>query len=560
MPSREKHRLGRRFWLVCWAIAPLALAQQAPTNIKTSDWWKHMTVLAADDMQGRDTGSPGLRKAEAYVVDQLNKAGLQPGGSTGYYQPIPLQAWHLVEQKSRVELVQNGKSILLAPGTDYVLNLRLHLAPRVDAPLVFAGYGLSVPESNYDDLAGLDLRGKVAVIVNGSPASIPPALASHYQTAAERWKALRKAGALGMITIRNPLSADTPWSRIALNRLRPGLRLIGKQFDQTEGEQLALLFNPDRADELLRASGHNFRELAGMARDRKPIPHFPLAVSIRARIVLQRTKLQSANIVAKLQGNDPKLKNEYVVLSAHIDHLGVGAPILGDRIYNGALDNAAGCAVLLDIASQLEKDSRSLRRSLLFVFFTGEEKGLLGSKYFTARSPIDLNSIVGDINVDMFLPIVSVRRLTVYGLEESSLGDMAREVAQSAEISLQPDPQPQHNSFIRSDQYSFVLHGIPALMIKVAPTTPEEEGLYRRWMTTRYHSPTDDLNQPINQIAARTYEDIIRELALKVASDPERPHWKPDSFYRRISEDGSGLGQGNRVDRKLAALVPTASR
>ena len=336
-------------------------------------WWDHIKVLAADNMEGRDTGSPGLKKAEAYVVAQLKAAGLQPAGVKGYYQPVKFESRQLVEKNSSAALVRDGKSEALTLGEDVIFSTRVDLAPSVEAPLVFVGNGLSVPEKDFDDLAGLDLKGKVAVLITGSPSQIPSALASHHQTAAERWKAFRAAGAVGIISIPNPASMDVPWARSALNRLHPSMELAGAEFDETSGEKLALVFNPAHADKLFAGSGHSFAELAALAKDRQPLPHFPLAVAMRAKAKLKKKTVVSSNMVASLPGSDPQLKNEYVVLSAHIDHVGIGEPVNGDRIYNGAMDNAAGVAVLLDVAASLKKYPEKLKRSLLFVFVTGDE-------------------------------------------------------------------------------------------------------------------------------------------------------------------------------------------
>ena len=233
----------------------------------------------------------------------------------------------------------------------------------------------------------------------------------------------------------------------------------------------------------------------------------------------------------------PNLKNEYVVLSAHIDHLGIGEPINGDSIYNGAMDNASGSALLLDVAASLKKSPEKLKRSVLFVFVTGEEKGLLGSKYFAAHPTVDPKSMVADINVDMFLPIVPLKILTVYGLAESDLGDMARQVAQSHGITVQPDLEPQRNIFIRSDQYNFIRHGIPALAMGVGavPGSPEQK-ILKDWLTQRYHAPSDDLNQPVDLASAALYEEVVRGLMIAVAQSPQRPQWKQDSFFRRYAQ------------------------
>jgi Zn-dependent M28 family amino/carboxypeptidase len=410
-------------------------------------------------------------------------------------------------------------------------------APEVEAPLVFVGYGLKVPEKNYDDFAGVDIRGKIIVIFSGSPSEIPGALASHYQTAAERWKVLRAAGALGIVSLINPTSMDIPWSRIALNRAHPSMDLDYPEFNETEGAKLAAIVNPASAGKFFADSGHTFEEIAALGKDRKPLPHFPLAVSLAAKTKVEVTNVESANLVAKLPGSDPALKDEYVVLSAHLDHIGIGEPINGDRIYNGAMDDGSGSALILDMAASFKKNPEKLRRSTLLVLATGEEKGLLGSKYFAAHPTVAPKSIAADVNVDMFLPIVPLKLLTVLGLEDSDLGDRVREIAQSLGVKVQPDPEPLRNLFIRSDQYNFIRHGVPSVIMSIGaePGSPEQK-IFKDWLTQRYHAPSDDVNQPVDLAAAAKYEEIVRTLLINVANDGHRPQWKPDSFFRRYAQ------------------------
>jgi len=516
-------------------------AEAAKLRFDGASWWNYVKVLASDDMEGRETGSASLRRAEAYIVEQLQADGLEPAGASGFYQLIKFESRQVVESGSSLALVKGRQVEPLSFSDDAFFSTRVDLAPSVEAPLVFAGYGLSVPEKNYDDLVGLDLKGKVAVIISGAPADIPGALASHYQSAAERWKALRKAGAVGTVVILNPAAMDIPWERISVNRTHPSMSLSGAEFDETAGEKLAVIFNPSRAEKLFEGSGHKLQEILDLAKARKPLPRFPLALSIRAKAEVTRKVLESSNVIAKFPGTDSKLQNEYVVLSAHVDHIGVGEPINGDRIYNGAMDNAAGSAVLLDVAASLRKATDKPRRSVLFVFLTGEEKGLLGSRYFTAYPTVKPSSMIADINIDMFLPIVPLKVLTIYGLAESSLGDLAKETAQSLGVRSQPDPEPQRNAFIRSDQYNFIRKGIPALAMGVGfdPGSPQQQ-VFKDWLTHRYHAPSDDLNQPVDLGAAAKYEDMIRTLMLRVADSPQRPEWNPNSFFRRYAGMGAG--------------------
>jgi Zn-dependent M28 family amino/carboxypeptidase len=527
--------MRRKLILLSTLLLSLSAVCQEATHFDGKTWWDYVKVLASDNMQGRETGSPTLHAAEAYVVDQLKQAGLEPAGSKGFYQPVKFRSRQIVEKDCSMALISaDGKVTPLTLGEDAILSSRIDLAPHIEAPLVFVGYGLSVPEQNYDDLAGLDLTGKVVVMVLGSPSSIPGPLAAHHQSTAERWKALQKAGAIGVIGIMNPASMDIPWSRIALNRNHVSMTIADPHFNDTAGEKFSAVFNPAHADQLFAGSGHTLAEITALAKDRQPLPRFPLTVSVKATAKMENKTVESDNVIAKLPGSDPALKNEYVVLSAHIDHIGIGEPINGDRIYNGAMDNASGSAVLLDVAASLKRSGEHLKRSLLFVFVTGEEKGLLGSRYFTAYPTVDAHSMVADINIDMFLPIVPLKFLTVHGLAESDLGDLAREVAEAHGVHAQADPMPQRNVFIRSDQYNFIRHGIPALMMDVAPdpNSPEQKQLYKDWLTNR-------IDQPVDLSAAALYEEIVRDLMVKVSDNPTRPQWKPDSFFRRFAESPS---------------------
>lgn len=519
------------------AAVVFARAQQPASHFDGKSWWEHIKVVADDRMEGRETGSEGLRKAQAYIVEQLQKAGLEAAGANGFYQPIKFVQREIVEKDSSAALVRGGAVQPLTLGEEAYFGTRIAYGKEeIQAPLVFAGYGLRIPEKNYDDLAGLDLKGKVAVLISGSPADIPTALASHYQSAGERWKPFRAAGAIGIIGIPNPASMDIPWSRMSLNRAHASMDLADAEFDETSGQQLALVFNPAKAENLFAGSGHSFEELAALAKDRKPLPRFALPVSIKARASVKTTSVESANVVARLPGSDPELKNEYVVLSAHTDHVGIGAPINGDRIYNGAMDDGSGTAALLDLAASFKAHPEKLRRSILFVFVTAEEKGLLGSRYFAAYPTVESKSMVADVNIDMFLPIVPLKFLKVGGLEESTLGDHSREVAASLGVRAIPDPQPLRNSFIRSDQYNFIRHGIPAVKMDVgfALGTPEEK-IFKEWLTNRYHAPSDDLNQPVDLGAAALYLEITRRLVIEVANADARPQWHTDSFFRRYA-------------------------
>jgi len=523
------------------SLTTTASAQQAPpaSHFDGNTWWAHVKFLADDSLEGRDTGSEGLRKAQSYAVEQLQKAGLEPAGTSGFYQPVRFNQYEVDESKSSLALVTGGQAKPLSFADDAFISSRAtRNSATLSAPLVFIGYGLKIPEKNLDELAGLDLKGKIVVYLAGSPSDIPTALASHYQTAGERWKSLHAAGAIGTVTVANPASMDIPWSRISVNRNHPSMDLADAEFNETPGLQLGVTFNPASAEQLFAGSGHTFAEIAALGKDRKPLPHFALAVSLQANAVILTKTLESANLVAKLAGSDPALKGEFVVLSAHMDHVGIGAPINGDRIYNGAMDDGSGSALVMDLAASLKAHPEKLQRSILFLLVTAEEKGLLGSKYFAAHPTVAAKSIVADVNVDMFLPIVPLKILKIEGIEESDLGTRAATIAQSMGIKPIADPEPLRNAFIRSDQYSFIKKGVPSVKVDVGFElgTPEQK-IFKDWLTNRYHAPSDDVNQPVDLQSAATYEEFTRRLLLETANTAARPRWKPNSFFRRYAAD-----------------------
>jgi Zn-dependent M28 family amino/carboxypeptidase len=499
-------------------------------------WWSYVEALANDGMQGRQTGSAEHRKAADYVASQFHQAGLSPAGVNGYLQSVQFDVRRIVESQSSLDLVRNGQADRLVLGEDATISLRNNPADAVEAPLVFAGYGLSVPEMKFDDFAGLDLKGKIAVTIAGGPSSVPGNLRAHYGYASERGKFLDQAGAIGLVTIQNPSRADVPWARSSLARLQESMSLTDQALVDMKNIRITATVNAAHADKWLAGSGHTIVELLKLADAGQALPRFALNASLRAKVKVERRQVESQNVVAALPGTDPVLKDEYVVLSAHLDHVGVGEPIKGDTIYNGAMDDASGVASLLEIASSLQDAKTMLRRSLLFVVVTGEEKGLLGSRYFAAHPTVDAKRLVADLNMDMFLPIYPMRLLTVYGLGESDLGSDVRKVAASMKVDVQDDPAPQRNVFVRSDQYNFIRRGIPAVMIAFGSRKGSpEEATEKAWLTNRYHAPSDDLSQPVNLPAAAAYNHFMMMLATTVADDTVRPKWKPESFFRRFT-------------------------
>jgi Zn-dependent M28 family amino/carboxypeptidase len=515
--------------LLLGAAAVLALAAAAPKP--AARWWSHVEFLAGERLQGRNTASEGYRIAAGYVAAEFERAGLKPAGSRAYFQPVPLETRRIVESRSSLALVRNGKAEPLELGEHAFFSLRVDPAPRVDAPLVFAGFGLTVPEADYDDLAGLDLRGAVVVQLAGGPKGITGPLRSHYQSAA-RYRFLERAGAIGAITIPNPQTQEIPWARTASARLHTFMSLADRALDEARAMRFAATWNPAHAGMLFSGTGHTLESLLAAAEAGQPLPRFALPARVRARVRVERGKAQCHNVVGVLPGTDPDLRREYVVLSAHLDHLGASHA----GVYHGAMDNAAGVASLIEVARRMRESGAAPRRSVLFVALTAEEKGLLGSRWFAAHPTVPADGLVANLNVDMFLPLFPLRSVVAYGARESGLGREVERVAASMGIALDDDPQPERNTFARSDQYSFVRGGVPALAFKLGyQKGSAQEALFREWLKTRYHATSDDLRQPVDLGAAERFNEFLGQLAEAVANRPDRPQWNPDSFFRRFA-------------------------
>ena len=354
-----------RFLPVAVVLASLAGALTHAAG-PAERWWAHVRFLADDALEGRDTGSPGHRTAAEYVAQGYRAAGLEPGGTGGYFQPIAFESRQFVEEQSRLTIVRGGKEEPIVFGDAAIVSMRVRPARHIDAQLAFAGYGLSVPEAGYDDLQGVDLTGRIAVVVSGGPVTLSGPLLAHASSV--RSAALHRAGAIGLVTILR--TSDIPWERTKLRRLTPVKGLVEDPLGETT-QQLALTVNPDAAEGWFSGSGHTAAEILALAAERKPLPRFALSGQLRATLVTSVTPLRSDNVIGILRGTDRQLAGEHVVLSAHLDHIGRGEPVNGDAIYNGAMDNASGTATLLEVARRLRESGVRLRRSLVFLSVTG---------------------------------------------------------------------------------------------------------------------------------------------------------------------------------------------
>ena len=512
-------------------------------------WWEHIAFLADDALEGRNVGTAGFEKAAAYVEGQFKTIGLKPGNAGGYRQPVKFESRVLAPEESRLVLIRDGKEQPLTLGEDASLTARGELNGDFEAPLVFIGYGLSIPDAHWDDLAGLDLHGKIAVYVNvPAPADVSDNVRSHVSSAGERWGVLRKAGAIGIATLPNPNppAGTTPDASPPASTARGGGRgrgqssqpivlLADRDLQEQAGQVVSITVTRLGAEKLLSGSGHSLAELNQLVADKKPLSRFALPGTLRAHAALKRNPIDSENVIGIYEGSDPRLRSEYVVLSAHLDHVGVGRAVNGDSVYNGAMDDASGVASIIEIARLLKESGAKSMRSILFLAETAEEKGLLGSKYFAAHPTVSFDSLVADINLDMFLPLYPLKVIEVQGLTESSLGERVRVAAKELGVDVQTDREPEQNRFIRSDQYSFIRRGIPSLAFKFGYEfgSPDEK-TRRDWVRDVYHKPNDDLKQPVDLEAAAKFDRVIMALLLGVANDPVRPAWNDTSFFKRF--------------------------
>ncbi len=492
------------FWMAGLCVCCTIFAAEAGD---ASRWWSHVEALANDNLKGRDTGSEGYRQAARYVVAQFERAGLKPAGTSGYYQPVPLHEVKFQAAKSEIELVRKDGAEKLQWLRQVTVTAALEAPTSIDAGLVFGG----------DDPKSLDLKGKILVQF---------AAARNASTASRSEPVAGIAGTLTIDRTGGPEPARWPVAYSV------SMRLADTPLPTAAKGRVSLRFSAANANELFKGSGHSYQELKELADAGKPLPSFEIPARLRATMHFETSNLTSDNIIATLPGSDPALANQYIVVSAHLDGYGIGEPWNGDDIYNGAFDDAAYVATLIDLAQKLHDSGKRLKRSLLFCVVTGEEKGLLGSKYFTAHPTVPKESMAADINLDQLRPIFPLKIMTTLALDESTLGATVKRVAEPMGIRIQPDLEPERNLLRRSDHYSFMQIGVPSVgFIFGYEKGSPEEAVYRRWYAERYHSPADDLKQPYDKAAAAKFNDFFDRLVETLADDNERPAWKPGSKF-----------------------------
>ena len=467
-----------------------------------------MRFLADDLLEGRGTGTRGHEIAARYVASEFEQMGLEPAGDSGtYYQKVSLRSIRIDEEHTSLSILRTGEEQGLIFGQDFVpLGDPGRTETLVGAPLVFVGYGITAPEEGYDDYAGIDAKGKIIACLFGAPTKFETAIRAHYGSGQTKAATASGHGAVGIILLSSPdLEQAYPFKDRVQDLKFPDMRWLNPQGEPNDYHpelRGRAVLSPEATGKIFESSGRSPEEIYAAANAGKPAS-ISLKVSVKIQVTSKFEELKSPNVVGRLEGSDPKLKNEYVVYSAHLDHLGIGEPVNGDAIYNGAMDNASGSATLLEIARAYSGMNPRPRRSLVFVFVTGEELGLLGSDYFAHYPTVAKNSLVADLNVDgnmgLLYPIADV---TARGGEHSSLNQAAREAANRLGIDLSPDPHPEQMFFIRSDQYSFVKQGIPSLFFGVGEKSTDPNvkpsAIKAGWIKNYYHKPQDDMNQKMD--------------------------------------------------------------
>lgn len=552
-------RIGRFLWAggMC-AWLPLAFAchnekdlrTEFGRNIAPEALKAHLEFLADDALEGRRTGTRGHEIAAKYVAAQFAGAGLSgamPGGS--FFQSVPLRRGDVLPEATTLIVGSKGDQRTFSHGSDFLL-FQTQIRPQGDitAPVVFAGYGVTAPEFGYDDYQGLDVRGKIVALLSAdAPSAFPADVRAYYTLFDVKRAVAADHGAVAIIGIRTPaIESGFPWlfrQRGAANGFGSVSWLDAKGGIHGLDDRTGPWADLDRraAEALFEGATYPLSEVFASAEKGLPL-HFPLNKTATIRYASRHVDVKSDNVVAVLEGQDPVLKNEYVVFTTHLDHLGIGLPVDGDAIYNGAMDNATGCAILIEIARAFRALPAPPRRSILFAATTGEEQGNLGSDYFVNNPPFPKGTIIANLNIDGAIEAEPVRDILAFGEGHSTLGDAARRAAAECGFDVSPDPLPRRGIFVRSDQYSFALAGVPAVFLSPGYRSggSEEAGLkaYLAWVFSAYHTPKDDTSRKFDYVTGVKFARFAGWLTYKIAMDDVRPEWTDGDFF------GRKFGQG----------------
>ncbi len=497
-------------------------------------------ALADDAMEGRQTATAGYDRAADYVAARYAEAGLAPGGDGGtYFQAVPLLRATLLADGARFEVRRDGQTIALAFQREFLPRASFHTADAaVQAPAVFVGQAVHAPELDHDDFAGLDLRGKIAVLFGGAPSSFPGTQRAFHASQREKLRHITERGAVGAVFVNT--AADEvrmPWARAAGNWDTPTMRLRGPGGAPIDGWpqlQVIAAVSASAADALF-AGGDQSAAMLFDAANRGALRGFDLpgTLSLAGRSAI--APVQSRNVVGRLPGSDPALVAEHVVLTAHLDHLGIGAAVKGDRIYNGAIDNALGVAIMLEAARTVRAATPAPLRSLLFVALTGEEQGLLGAEWFATYPTVARAGLVANINLDMPVLTAPSSDIVPIGVEHSSLKAVVTAAAAEIGVGVSADPFPEEVVFVRSDQYAFVRAGIPAVYLDGGVVSADGERdpkvALTYFLRNCYHQPCDDADQPIQYGDAARLARLAANIGTRVGNAPARPTWNAGDFF-----------------------------
>jgi hypothetical protein len=520
---------------------PAAEVEQALASIRPQAIRAHMRFLADDLLEGRGTASRGYELAARYVETALEGMGLAPAGvGGGFSQPVPLRRTTTVESECSMALIRDGRRLELKPGEDYLADADgiLERDSSVTAPVVFVGYGVTAPESGYDDYAGVDVRGKLVALLMGTPATLAPHQRAYYAESLTKVGNAASRGAVGILVITPPERERlVPWEFLVQAVRSPALGWLDdegrERFHFPEMRGFAFLSRKG-AEELFKGAPRSLAEVFEAVAASRP-QSFELPVQVSLRVVGRQEKAASTNVAAVLRGSDSRLREEYVLLTAHLDHLGTSEPVDGDSIYNGAYDNASGVAILLEVARALSRLPVAPRRSVLFLAVTGEEEGLQGSDFFAQHPTVPVDRIVANVNLDMVMMLQPLRDVIAFGAEHSTLGRVVEEAARRLGVAVSPDPIPEEVRFVRSDHYSFVRQGIPAIFLTSGFQTGESadggKALFEKWEQERYHRPGDDLSQAFDFEAGAQFARINFLIAWLVAQEEKAPSWNPGDFF-----------------------------
>ena len=537
--------LGVCALVACHPASAPAAATAAATDPAAARIQADVRTLADDVMQGRETGTPGYERAADVVAARFRALGLQPAGDRGTYaQAVPLLRATRLAAGARLDVIRGDRTITLRVGDHFLPEPNVDATEAsVRAPAVFVGQGVSAPDLKHDDFAGLDVRGRIAVVLGGAPAGGDADRRAFLASRDAKLRALVAHGAIGAVFVDTAADeANAPWAAQAANWDRPQLRLRGADghgVDTFPQLRVVARVSAAAADLLFDGSGHTAAELADDARAGR-LRGFALPVTLDLAARTDVAPVDSRNVVARLPGSDPARAREAVVFSAHLDHLGIGAAVDGDTIRNGALDNALGVAIVLEIARQLHDARVAPQRSTLFVALTGEEQGLLGARWFAAHPP---QPLVADVNIDMPMLLAPTRDVVAIGASHSSLQPALHRAAATLHVGVSADPFPEEAMFVRSDQFAFVRAGVPALYLdggvvpgaasvgKRADATTVPKLAQREFLRHCYHQPCDDIRQPIQYPDAARMARLGAELARQLGASAGAPRWNRGDFF-----------------------------